>query len=166
VTKLSGKSEEEKKTRQKEQTRVWLEKHPGYFKQYYAANREKHREGCKQARQKNPEKYREHSRTYRERQGADHNTERNLRHRFDITLDEKKQMLLKQNGVCVICLEPLEFKDAFTDHDHALDGWVPKRETVRGLLCRQCNFLAWHMEVTPADRIARAKRYVDNHGCV
>lgn len=61
-----------------------------------------------------------------------------LRDRFGITLDEYKQKLLQQKGVCAICGKPetLTFKGKLrslsVDHNHITNQ-------IRGLLCDSCN---------------------------
>src|SRR5947207_826146 len=53
-----------------------------------------------------------------------------LRQLYGITLDQKKEILEKQNNLCAICNGP--FKKVYTDHDHSTGK-------VRGLLCNGCN---------------------------
>ena len=61
-----------------------------------------------------------------------------LKYYFGITLDEYKQMLEKQNGVCAICKRPEiatrkgRIKQLAVDHCHDVG-------IIRGLLCYRCN---------------------------
>ncbi len=66
-----------------------------------------------------------------------------LRRTFGITLDEYRQILLEQGGVCDICGKPEtstfrgKLKHLSVDHDH-------ETGKVRGLLCNDCNIgLGW-----------------------
>ena len=60
---------------------------------------------------------------------------KNLKQNFGISLEEYKQMLQNQNGVCDICglVEIAKTKEHLSvDHNH-------KTGKVRGLLCNRCN---------------------------
>jgi len=59
-----------------------------------------------------------------------------LKHRYDITIEEYNKMLEDQGGVCAICgTDKTGGKGRFcVDHDHETDK-------IRGLLCRNCNLL-------------------------
>ncbi len=70
-------------------------------------------------------------------------TERHLRSRYDdlvrrrfylygITKDQYEDLLVKQNGVCAICLSLDLKKTLCVDHDH-------QTGRIRGLLCSKCN---------------------------
>src|SRR5437016_3981322 len=52
--------------------------------------------------------------------------------KYDITVDQYKMLLERQNGVCAICGLPPKTRRLAVDHDH-----ITKR--VRGLLCFRCN---------------------------
>jgi len=82
--------------------------------------REEHREEmCAYARQY----YKEH---------LDEVKTAKLRRKFGITLEEYKQRLETQNGVCIICGENRGNQRLGVDHDH-------NTGEVCGLLCRKCN---------------------------
>lgn len=56
-----------------------------------------------------------------------------LKRTFGISLAEYRTMLVAQNGVCAICLEPCKSgRDLAVDHDHVTGK-------VRALLCIRCN---------------------------
>ena len=63
---------------------------------------------------------------------------RNLRAKFDMSVEEYDRMLAAQNGVCAICKQPEthlrngKLKALAVDHDH-------KTGKIRGLLCSDCN---------------------------
>jgi len=66
-----------------------------------------------------------------------------LRDTFGITIDEYKQMLLEQRGVCAICKQPEtstykgRLRHLAVDHNH-------ETGRIRGLLCNDCNIaLGW-----------------------
>lgn len=62
-----------------------------------------------------------------------------LEETYGITEDEYRQLLAAQNGGCAICAGK-RTGNLDVDHDHALEKLGrPKRECVRGLLCRRCN---------------------------
>ena len=59
---------------------------------------------------------------------------RNLQWHYGITLEQKRQKWVDQNGKCANsgCQEKLDKNGAHIDHDH-------KTGKIRGLLCRSCN---------------------------
>lgn len=66
--------------------------------------------------------------------------ERALERLFGITQEEYNKMFEEQNGLCAICKSPPKtYKKLSVDHDGFLDGKLPKRDTVRALLCHTCN---------------------------
>ena len=59
----------------------------------------------------------------------------NLKHKYNITLEEYEVMLARQNGVCALCGTTRTDKrgrSLFVDHDH-------ETGRLRGILCQQCN---------------------------
>jgi hypothetical protein len=60
----------------------------------------------------------------------DYARERQLMRDYGLTLEQFAGMIVRQNGCCLICHEPM--KPAMVDHDH--DTGI-----VRGLLCGTCN---------------------------
>lgn len=75
-----------------------------------------------------------------------------LKHYFGLTVDAYDELLLRQNGVCAICLRPPTKIRLAVDHDHVTGA-------IRGLLCYSCN----HLLGTVADdheRLARAAAYL------
>jgi hypothetical protein len=71
------------------------------------------------------EKNKEHIKKYREKYC--------LNKYYNITLEEKKNFLLKQNNKCAICFKLLkESKDINIDHNHITNE-------IRGILCNNCN---------------------------
>lgn len=64
-------------------------------------------------------------------------TDKWLKTRYGITIDDYKRMYSEQNGKCYICKTdkaPSKFKRFSVDHCH-------KSGKVRGLLCRNCNLI-------------------------
>lgn len=61
----------------------------------------------------------------------------NLKHKYDLSIEEYENMNKEQNGLCAICNKPQYSAPPFitklvVDHDH-------KTNKVRGLLCNKCN---------------------------
>jgi Recombination endonuclease VII len=65
-----------------------------------------------------------------------------LRTRYNITLDEVKEMLIRQNGQCAVCPTPLTELNGQVDHNH-------KTSVVRGILCNYCNWAAGLLKDDP-----------------
>lgn len=89
---------------------------------------------------KNIKKLDEFRRRSNQKDGLDYNCkicscqqskESKYRIRYGITLQEKEQMLKKQNDLCGLCNEKIIGRIC-VDHDH-------KKELVRGILCNSCN---------------------------
>jgi hypothetical protein len=53
------------------------------------------------------------------------------KHKYGLTQEQYKDMILSQNNECAICKKP-SHKTLYIDHDH-------KTGKVRGLLCHECN---------------------------
>lgn len=90
-------------------------------------------------------------------------TNRYLLRRYGITLDQYRDKLTQQGGVCAICLAPETAVDAkingikslAVDHCH-------KTKKVRGLLCFRCNSVIGKVEER-ADLLAKASAYLAEH---
>lgn len=65
---------------------------------------------------------------------------RSLKFRYGITLDQRQAMFDAQNGCCKICLCALQpGRGTHLDHDH-------KTGAVRALLCFRCNHYIGHIK--------------------
>jgi len=96
--------------------------------------------------------------------------ERHLKRNYGIGLEDFKKMYKHQNGLCAICGTPLrDYEDiesmgkrAEVDHEHT--ETVPKRQTVRGLLCggawQGCNKILGHVD--DIRWLRKAVEYVEN----
>ena len=62
---------------------------------------------------------------------------------YDITLDDYRNMLNSQGGVCKICKTNADKRRLAVDHDHTTGK-------VRGLLCANCNQALGHFNDDPA----------------
>lgn len=97
------------------------EKDPDYFKRRSANFRKQNPESCRRGaarwREKNPES----PEVVRARQ---------LKQRYNLTLEAFTLLETQQNGVCAICAN--RPNKLYVDHDH-------KTGKIRGLLCRNCN---------------------------
>lgn len=80
------------------------------------------------------EKNKEHYNEYMRKKNREHYPKDRLR-RYGLTVEQHKEMLLKQNNVCALCEKPPEGnRPLAVDHCH-------ETGRVRGLLCYGCNRL-------------------------
>lgn len=77
-----------------------------------------------------------------------------LKWRYGITLEEREQMIIEQNGKCAICGVHVDSK-AHTDHCHTTGK-------VRGILCTTCNRGLGYFKDS-AEIIQNAIRYLEKH---
>lgn len=114
---------------------------------------------------KDPEKrrkyYRDRARKFRhENRRAYQN--RDIKHRYGVTLEHCEQLLFEQNGRCAICDISLPRLDApkklrkqvNIDHDHDTN-------VVRGILCPKCNMALGFFSDDPS-LLTRALEYLNN----
>lgn len=105
------------------------DKQRAYSQKWRDAHPEAKRADSARWRAANPDKVKELAR----RVTSERNRAFHLRHAFDLSVEEYDRMLVAQNGVCAICLQPCRTgRSLAVDHDHATDR-------VRGLLCSNCN---------------------------
>jgi len=78
--------------------------------------------------------------------GCDFNKNRNLKHKYGITLDQYQQMLVLQNNLCLLCKQTFDFNDnvgygsPVIDHDHGCcSGTKSCGKCIRGVIHRRCN---------------------------
>jgi hypothetical protein len=105
---------------------------------YYLQNKERFKTNAARYRAKNPEYYRNYK----------------LWSRYGITIEEYRDLLVKQGEVCAICGGPSTLRSGMfdVDHDHFTFG-------IRGLLCRLCNTAIGKLK-TP-DVLRRAAAYLE-----
>lgn len=102
---------------------------------------EKRRENAKKWNTENPEKYKENKHKWRLKV-------------YGLKVDEYKNLLYEQNGVCKICKDsPKEGKRLSVDHDH-------NTKKVRALLCNRCNMFIGDLETIPKEIQESAKNYL------
>lgn len=79
----------------------------------------------------------------------------NLKHNFNMTLEQYDQMFEEQNGICAIC-GGVNFsgRRLGVDHNH-------ETGKIRGLLCHRCNFLLGALE--DKEFTKRAKQYLKGY---
>ena len=75
-------------------------------------------------------------------------------YKYGITVEDKLDMLNKQNGKCEICDTEIEFSKSKVDHNH-LTG------AVRGILCNKCNSGLGYLENN--NFLIKAKEYVERY---
>jgi len=73
--------------------------------------------------------------------------------RYGLTVEQREQMEIAQNGLCAICLNDRKLS---VDHDH-------KTGAVRGLLCQKCNAAIGFLEDSN-DALQRAIEYLNAGG--
>lgn len=79
-----------------------------------------------------------------------------LRFHYQITIEDYKALLIRQNGQCAICLRDKgndRGHRLHIDHDHATG-------LVRGLLCSRCNSAIGYFDEQPV-RLRRAASYIE-----
>lgn len=90
--------------------------------------------------------------TYERRQPSIRNTK--YRARYGITLFQYERMLIQQDHLCAVCLQPDPNKRLSIDHDH-------DTKRVRGLLCQRCNQGIVTVGITP-EMLRRAADYMEH----
>ena len=65
-----------------------------------------------------------------------------IKSKYNLTLEQHKEMYIQQNGCCIICNESVPYDKMSTDHDH-------KTEKVRRLTCQRCNTIIGFIENYP-----------------
>jgi|TARA_Y100000296_G_scaffold70264_1_gene84787 hypothetical protein len=122
----------------------------GYYRHsggtLYGECKECHADRASSWRSRNKDKWREYSRRSREKLKRALSNEEwvalqkdgNLRHKFNMTLEDYHQLWGKQEGLCAICKNPETatrkgvLKHLAVDHCHDTGR-------IRGLLCAKCN---------------------------
>ena len=113
-----------------------------WYKQYYllSAKAKKRRKQYYQKRRKNPH-FIEQEKNRRAKL-KEYYKDRSLQLKYGIGLTEYNKMMVRQDGVCMICKLSPKHKSLCVDHDH-------NTKKVRGLLCSKCNlrlhndFMEW-----------------------
>lgn len=74
--------------------------------------------------------------------------ERQMKHKYGITLEEYEDRLAAQQGVCRVCKRPPKTGDSLcVDHDHTCcPGKRSCGNCLRGLLCRSCNLALGYLK--------------------
>lgn len=79
---------------------------------------------------------------------------------YGITPEEYAAILGIQGGRCAICLRKPGKKRLSVDHDHAREG-EGVRQSVRGLLCRNCNYVVLGYLGDSTEALQRAITYLE-----
>lgn len=115
-----------------------------------------HRNNCKVCKNAKTIRWREENRSHYNEIARQHNQAHYKEYRlkrYEITLKEHTEMLIRQNYVCALCGNPPTAKRALaTDHNHSTNE-------VRGLLCYKCN--RDMVVVDDIDHLARLISYRD-----
>ena len=99
-----------------------------FYKKPTAKNPNYIRGECKICSNKNRIKLRETNPTEYSRR----NQKYNLKRLYNLTIVQRKEMYISQNGCCAICGKPIPYNDMQTDHNHVTNQ-------NRGLICKPCN---------------------------
>jgi hypothetical protein len=83
------------------------------------------------------------------------NAERALRKQYGMSVEDKKNMLARQEYKCRSCKKPLTFAGSVVDHDHATGK-------VRGILHRSCNAGIGILGDTPESLMLAVKYLQEN----
>lgn len=105
-----------------------------------------------QYRKENREKFNTNSRKYRKRH-PEKRRENHLKSKFNLSLEQERQLLEAQGGGCAICGERPANKSLDIDHDHITGA-------IRGMLCNKHNQALGLFKDNPA-HLRRAADYLD-----
>lgn len=155
----------------------WREKNKeklrAYFRQYYAKNRAKKIQAACQWKIDNPERAKEAHAKARKKHaasrleytrksraaGSNFDRKHYLKARYGLTIEQYKDMLEAQGGLCMICNRPETRKlRGKTDVSLAVDH-CHSTGNIRGLLCGNCN-KGIGLLGDNADGLAAALRYL------
>jgi len=108
-----------------------------YNKKWRTENKERKRKYDKEWRTKNKKRKGECNKRWRDKNKerlAAWFRENDLKKKYGLTIEDYKEMIASQNGVCAICGHPPNSKGFSVDHKH-------ETGKVRGLLCSKCNIV-------------------------
>lgn len=106
-----------------------------YNHKWHVENRDKNAERHRKWRAKNPGKDRIYNKRWyhkNKEEALNLSREWRLKHEFGLSLLDYEAMLIKQSGLCAICLNPEVKRRLAVDHCH-------QTGRIRGLLCLSCN---------------------------
>jgi len=124
---------------------------------YAIKNREKINKTKRELYAENKEEIKEKQNVYRKTsRGKESQRKSHIKYRYNLTVEEYNQLLLKQNSVCALCLNPEQISGTVlcVDHCHSTGK-------VRGLLCRMCNSALGKFK-DDKDILKRAVEYLEN----
>ena len=151
-----------------------------YNKKYYQDHREDIIKRTKEWCKLNPERYKEEQRKWRDEKKKAWSTEyskknrerlieygkkyweehkdeqraRRYKRKYDLTLEQIDEMLIKQDHKCAICGKSLKETNRCVDHNHHTGE-------VREILCRWCNTRLSHVE--DSEFLKKALDYLGRH---
>ncbi len=131
---------------------MWKEKATGqkYYRDYYVDHKEEIAKRKSKRWQEHREEHKKYRRTYylahkkelaekqkiyrqkHKREIAEYKRKRTLLRRYNLTLEQVDELLIKQDHRCAICKKPLTEAQRTIDHDH-------RTGEARGILCMPCN---------------------------
>ena len=126
-------------------------------RRYYLASRDRILARAKEWAKANPEKIRERYQAWKARHPLTRKAYQ-LKHNYNMSLEEHKEKLSEQGGVCAICghLPTMgRWKILLVDHNHATGE-------VRGLLCHDCNIGIGNLKDNAA-RLRAAATYIERY---
>lgn len=129
---------QENKETIKARVRAWREANPERVIAHNSnKDREDNKKRCKESYRRNPNAYKDS----------------NMRRMYGISLEEFRQLLETQQGICAACDEELE--KPVLDHNHITGK-------IRGIICSACN-LALGMTKDSSKKLRKLADYVDKH---
>lgn len=126
---------EEHKEKEKQDAKDWVKNNPERRREiannYARRNKYKQSEYAKKYNNLHSEKIKKRRKIYLTNNPQER-TNTILKNKYGITIDEYKEILKKQGGVCAICKKSETKRNLSVDHCH-------KTGKIRGLLCKKCN---------------------------
>lgn len=75
--------------------------------------------------------------------------------KYDLTVEQHKQIYVNQNGCCALCGIPVSYDKIHTDHNH-------QTNQVRELLCPRCNIFVGFIE-NNSELVQPVLKYLKEH---
>lgn len=130
-------------------------------KRYYYKNRDEINKKRKEKLDSSPElkaiksKYDKKRRAENKERFAAMDRKYMLKKMYGLSEQEYETMVLKQKGLCAICLKPPSMRNLAVDHDHkCCPGRKSCGQCIRGLLCQKCNGYLGRINEDPTNLVS------------